>query len=123
MNIEGREEGDIIILRVGGRMDLDEIPRLDAAVQACLEKGARKIILNLLDITDCSSTGISRLVNLHKYLEQRKGRMVIAEAAPVVEYVLELARLDDIFDQYRTEAAAIESFSDDPPDEEIPGVQ
>ncbi len=99
MKIESRLEshGSIAVLRPVGRMDLGHIAALDEAVHQHRQKGVRKFVLELTDVTDISSTGIGRIFGLHQDLEMNGGRLVLADLSQVVEYVLDLARMDDVF--------------------------
>ncbi len=112
MKIESREENGVVILRAGGRMTLDQINDLDLAVRRHLESGARRFVLNLADVTDISSTGIGRLFQLHTDLELSQGRLILADISQVCEYVLDLARMNDVFTIKTTEVAAIQELAD-----------
>ena len=111
MKIESRTENDVLILRPAGRLTLDQITELDFAVRRHLESGARKFVLNVVDVTDISSTGIGRLYQLHTTLQLSQGRLILADLSQVCEYVLELARMKDVFTIFTQEAAAIKELS------------
>ncbi|MEQ9362975.1 MAG: STAS domain-containing protein [Leptospirales bacterium] len=112
MKIESRTEDGVVVLHAGGRMTLDQITDLDFAVRRHLEGGARKFVLNLADVTDISSTGVGRLYQLHTNLELSQGRMILADISQVCEYVLDLARMNDVFTIMTSEAAAIKELAD-----------
>lgn len=93
-------------------MTLDQIADLDFSVRRHLEGGERKFVLNLADVTDISSTGIGRLYQLHTNLELSQGRLILADISQVCEYVLELARMNDVFTIMTSETAAINELVD-----------
>ena len=112
MNIHVTIEGeDIIVIKISGHMDLDQIGELDRIFNEYFAQGYRLFVLNMVDVRDISSTGISRILSMFKKLELSRGRLALAELSAVSAYVLELARLDDIFPMYLTQKEAIESFS------------
>ncbi|MCB1317611.1 MAG: STAS domain-containing protein [Leptospiraceae bacterium] len=110
MKIDRREENGILILKLTGRFTLEQVPIMTEIVDSAIEAGDRFIILNMLNITDISSSGLGKIMGISRSLELRNGRLALAEPSPVVEYVLDLARMLDVFPVYRSEEEAIKSF-------------
>ena len=111
MKIQSKVENGIVRMRPGGRMTLDQITELDHAVREHLEQGAKKFVLNLSDVTDISSSGVGRLYQLHNTLQTSGGQLCLADLSQVCEYVLDLARMTDVFAIFATEEAAVAELS------------
>ena len=61
----------------------------------------------MADVTDISSSGIGKLLQIKKDCELKGRILLLADISPVTEYVLDLARLTDMFDICKTEAEAL----------------
>ncbi len=109
MRIQVKRHEKFAVLRLGGRLTLDQIQELDETTRGLLLEGFRFFVLNLIDVTDISSTGVGRILGLHRSVEAQKGAIVLAELSAVCEYVLELARLTDVFEIHKREEDAIRS--------------
>jgi anti-anti-sigma factor len=109
MRIQVKRHEKFAVLRLGGRLTLDQIQELDETARSLLLEGFRFFVLNLIDVTDISSTGIGRILSLHRSVEVQKGAIVLTELSAVCEYVLELARLTDVFEIHKREEDAIRS--------------
>ena len=109
MDIKTEEKDGVAILRIKGRMDLAEIAFLDERVGTLRAQGKKRFVINLVDVTEITSSGIGRILNIYRTLEGVKGGgLALADLSPVVEYVLDLARLADIFPTFPTEEQALE---------------
>lgn len=108
MEIKTSEKDGIHLLAIKGRMDLSEIALLDEKVNQLRAFGHKWFVLNLIDVTEITSSGVGRVLNIQRTLEGDKGGLALADVSAVVEYVLELARLNDIFPTFATEADAID---------------
>ncbi|MCB1327019.1 MAG: STAS domain-containing protein [Spirochaetales bacterium] len=110
MKIESEEQQGTVVFRIEGRMDLSHVPLIDDHVRRYLEKGLRYFILNMVDVRDISSSGIGKILQLSRQLDDRGGRLVLADLSPVCEYVLDLAQLSDVIPTYKTEAEAVNAL-------------
>ena len=108
MDIKTEEKDGVAVLRIKGRMDLAEIAFLDERVKTLRAQGLNRFVLNLVDVTEITSSGIGRILNIHRTLEGVEGGgLALADLSPVVEYVLDLARLADVFPTFPQEDAAV----------------
>ncbi len=99
------------MLRIKGRLDLESVARLTESVQQALNESARYIILHMIDVTDISSTGIGRILQLSRECENRGASLCLADNSAVVDYVLDLARLKDIFQIFPSVEEALQKAS------------
>ncbi|MCB1171301.1 MAG: STAS domain-containing protein [Leptospiraceae bacterium] len=107
MEITVQKRGNARILKLKGRLDLEHVGRLGEEVTEARRETARFIILNMIDVTDLSSTGIGRIYNLMKECETEGIRVLISDPSAVVEYVLDLARMKDVFRIFPSDEQAL----------------
>lgn len=116
MNLKLKElhHGQVKILRIGGRMDLEHITELDGVMERIFAAGFKNVIINLIDVTDISSTGVGRLLKISNILQSKDGCLVICDLSPVCDYVLDLARLKDAFEVALNEETALKMRGENP---------
>ncbi|HBS04595.1 MAG TPA: hypothetical protein DEA96_06510 [Leptospiraceae bacterium] len=110
MQIEVRNLERASILNLKGRLDLEHVARLSESVMEALNRSQKYIVLNMIDVTDISSTGIGRILQLSRECESRGAALALSDPSAVVEYVLDLARLKDIFQIYASDQEALEKL-------------
>jgi anti-sigma B factor antagonist len=104
--------GDITVLRLDGRFELEDG---DLAfrnhVNALVAEGRVKIILDFKDVSRIDSAGIGMLVS--KYLSTRKrgGTMKLLNLTRHSDHLIDITRLDTVFEIFEDEAAAVKSFA------------
>jgi anti-sigma B factor antagonist len=111
MKIEIRTVGDTKILDCSGKIVLGEgTMSIRNAVRDLLQKGSKKIILNLGEISYIDSSGIGELVSSFTTCVNNGGRLVLLNLTGRIQQLLAITKLLVVFDTYENEEAAIESF-------------
>jgi len=113
-----RQAGDVTILDVSGRLSPAEAPTagpghgtaLGDTVRDLTQKGQKKILVNLTDVTYIDSSGIGQLVGAMTTTRNQGGDLKLLRPNPRVLDLLKITRLDGIFDIQTEEAAAIRAF-------------
>jgi anti-anti-sigma factor len=88
-------------------MILDALPWFDDSIKSNMQPDTELVVLNMSSISEISSSGIGKLLGLKKSLEASGKRLALVELSPVAAYVLELARLDDMFAIFKEESSAL----------------
>jgi anti-sigma B factor antagonist len=70
-------------------------------VRGSLSEGHRNIEVDLSQTTFVDSCGLGALIGLHKLTLSRKGKLVLINPQPPIQQLLELTRLDGIFEILR----------------------
>ena len=91
-------------------MILGEIAALGDLFNGYLEQGKRHYVLNLVNVTDITSTGVSLMANIQKDLHKRSQCLVLADISPVCEYVLDLTGMPNHFTIFKTQEEAVRSL-------------
>jgi anti-sigma B factor antagonist len=113
MNLQAtaRELNGIVIVDLSGRITLGEgSALLRRMVQDLLQKGQKKIILNLADVNYIDSSGIGELVSGFTTARHHGGELKLLHLTKKVHDLLQITKLYTVFDVKDDEAAAISAF-------------
>ncbi|MFH1374468.1 MAG: STAS domain-containing protein [bacterium] len=110
MEINVREEANVSILNLKGRLDLATGSALKEQVKQLFEKEKTAIHLNLADVEFINSSGLGSLVSMMKEIRLRKGRLTLSNLASYVQEIFEITQLSHIFEIYATEQEALNSY-------------
>jgi anti-anti-sigma factor len=102
-----RKDWDVDIMTVYGRVDAERAPELEAAGRKILEAGHLKLIVSLGSVDYLSSAGLSALLNLAKFAQQRHCRLFICCPSASVKQILQLSGFDKILPIRDTVDAAL----------------
>src|SRR5262245_15736777 len=103
--------GDVTILRLNGRLELEQG---DLAfrdyINNLVADGRSNILLDLKDVTRIDSAGIGMLVS--KYLTARKsgGTIKLLHLTEHSDHLMDITRLTTVFEIFDDEEAALRSF-------------
>ncbi len=107
LEVSLREAGGIHIAEIHGRLTIGESSEhLNECVQKLIHAGAGKIILNLNDIPQIDSSGISTLVRISIQLAREGGILRLVCGAGRVRDALTVTRLVEAIPTFETEKAA-----------------
>jgi anti-anti-sigma factor len=101
---------DVLVISLVGRLDMITSQEAEAAIQAFVSEGRRKIILDAADLVYVSSAGLRILIAAKKRLIQEGGDIRLAAMRPQVRSIFAIAGFDRIFLIYGDEKTAIGSF-------------
>jgi len=107
-----RQCNDVIILDITGKATIDasEGELLSKRLRALTDNGKRKLLLNLANLTQMDSTGISAIVESHVCLQRQDGELKLLGPRGRVLEVLTLFRLLDTIPSFKGETQALASF-------------
>ena len=112
LTIESREVAHVTILDITGRIVLgEEIGDLRDAVRGLVERGKKKIILNLAGVDYIDSSGVGELVSSYTTVRNSGGELKLLNLTKKVQDVLYVTKLYTVFDVKDDEASAIASFA------------
>jgi anti-sigma B factor antagonist len=109
--ITEERDGDITILRMAGRLELDEGDIVFRNyVDKLVAEGRLKIVLDLKDVTKIDSAGIGMLVSKLLSTRKRGGSMKLLHLTRHSDHLMDITRLVTIFEIFDDEAEALRSF-------------
>ncbi len=112
LQISIRESGDVTILDLRGRSTIDggESGLLSSHLQKLVANGVRKVLLNLGDLTQVDSSGVSIIVGTYVSLRGRGGDLRLLRPGGRVLEVFSVLHLLAIIPSFEDETQALASF-------------
>ncbi|PBC70625.1 anti-sigma B factor antagonist [Streptomyces sp. TLI_235] len=101
----------VTVLAPSGRIVIDNSFQLREDVRSALEDGAKKILLNLGEVTTVDSSGIGELVSAYTAVNNQGGQLKLAELPRKLYDLPSITKLLVIFEVFDTEEEAVASFS------------
>lgn len=106
-----REINDIAIIDFSGKITLGEgSSTLRRTIKELIDKGHRKIVLNLYDVDYIDSSGIGELVSGYTTVRNAEGELKLLHLTKRVHDLLQITRLFTVFDVQSDEETALRSF-------------
>jgi anti-sigma B factor antagonist len=110
VQIAPRNAEGSVIFDIYGDIDLANSPAMRKVLLGEIkEKRTRKVLLNLKNVRYIDSSGIASLVEGLKASRDSGGRLILYGLSPSVREVMELSRLQKIFEIYDSEEQALAS--------------
>ncbi len=110
MQIGARHSEGFVIFDISGDIDLANSPSMRKVLLGEIkEKHTRKVYLNLKNVRYIDSSGIASLVEGLKASRDNGARLILFGLSPSVREVMELSRLQKIFEIYDSEEQAVAS--------------
>ena len=108
MELTQREEGDVTVITLTGRLTVNDKPGLlKGAVAAAVARGAKHVVLELSAVKYIDSTRLGELIAAHVTLSRQGGRLSLAGVPARVAELLGMAGLDGVFSRYPTVGDAV----------------
>ncbi len=110
MNISTRDNGEVLVIDIEGRLDSQtSIPALEELMQY-LESRPNKVLLSLAALEFASSAGLRAILRVAKQVHGYSGELKVSGVKGVVREVLEISGFDTLLNLYEDEGQAIGSF-------------
>src|ERR1700748_3654134 len=112
LELAKRVSGDVTIVDLTGRCTLgDPTELLDRELKKLLDGGCRKLLLNLTELSQIDSTGVSTIVATYVSLRRLKGEVKLLHPTGRVQTVLEITHMPQLFPSFEDDSTAIASFA------------
>lgn len=111
MNVNVRQSGDVTILDLKGRITIGSGDvALRNAIHEVMNNGAKKVLINMADVSTIDSSGIGELVSAYTTATNRGAKLKLANLPAKVTDILTITQLITVFDVYDSEAEGVGSF-------------
>ena len=94
MKIEKKLEGEKLTLTVGGRLDTNTSPELEAEM---VLEGVKEVVFDLAGLEYISSAGLRVLMAAQKAMMAAGGKMSVANPNAMVKGVFDMTGLSSVF--------------------------
>ena len=106
-----RREGHVMVVDLSGKITIGEGDVvLREKVHDLLDQGHQAILLNLEKVSYMDSAGIGELVACYKRAKEKNGSVKLLNPSGKVYDLLQLTKLEEVFETYRDEKEALVSF-------------
>ena len=110
--LNARQVGDVTVIDVSGRITLGEGSSvIRDEMHGLTDRGIKKVLLNLGDVTYIDSSGIGELVSGYTTMTNAGGTLKLLNLTKRVKDLLQITKLYTVFDVYEDEAHAVRSFA------------
>jgi len=105
-----RQAGSISLVDVCGRLTFLEVGALRDSICRLLKQGRKNIVLNLSGLQYLDSSGIGELAKIYVSVVKVSGQLKVVGLSPKVEEILKITQLYQVFPEFPSEEAALQSF-------------
>ena len=111
IKISERQAGDVTVLDLGGKITMGEgSVSLRGAIRQLVERGKKKILVNLGQVSYVDSSGVGELVAGFTTVTREGGQLKLLNLTRKIQDLLSITKLLTVFDVYDDEATALNSF-------------
>jgi anti-sigma B factor antagonist len=111
LQIGERHVGDVTVLDLWGQIMIgDTSETLRSTIKQLTEAGHTKVLLHLGGVHQVDSSGLGSLVAMHLSMRKSGGDLKLLQLSEKLENLMVMTKLLTVFDTYKDEAVALESF-------------
>ena len=111
MDLDVREDGRVTILALSGDLGIGESETLfKKMVARLLEEGKVDLLIDCSDLRLVDSTGLGALVRALTTSQNEGGQTKLLNVGPHLKKLLEMTRLDSVFEIHTNREEAVSSF-------------
>lgn len=103
MEAQVEEKGDVVVVRVKGRLDAASSPQLEKKINSIIESGHFKLLLNFEGVDYLSSAGMRLMLSISKKLKHLEGKVVACNLNDEVMDVIKMAGFHQVLELYPSE--------------------
>ena len=107
LSISQRSSSEVVILDLTGRLWILDLPMRDR-IHQLLEEGRRFFVLNIAKVDYVDSSGLGQLVSIWTSIRAKQGQMTILSPSSRVQRLLEITRLNTVFEILENEEDAVQ---------------
>jgi anti-anti-sigma factor len=107
MEAQVEEKGDVVVVRVQGRLDAASSPQLEKKLNSIIDSGHFKLILNLAGVDYLSSAGMRLILSIYKKLKSLEGKVVACNLSEDVMDVIKMAGFHQVLELYPSEEESL----------------
>lgn len=110
VNIKEEQRGDLIILRLKGRLDAISSPGIEKQVFDNINNGWHNMLFDFREVDYLSSAGMRMLLSTTRKLKTLSGKLVVSNVNVNVMDVLKMSGFDHVLEIVQNEEEALNKF-------------
>ncbi|OIP91574.1 MAG: hypothetical protein AUK55_10910 [Syntrophobacteraceae bacterium CG2_30_61_12] len=110
MLITDEKIGDVVVLKLKGRLDASSAPKLKEQVKSLIGNDRHELVIDFAEVDFIDSSGLGVLVSSHRSVNRAGGDIRLSALQDRVRAVVELTRLHYVFEIFEDAVTAAESF-------------
>jgi anti-anti-sigma factor len=114
MKIRKDKEGELLVLRPVGRLDSENSPSFEKAVEEAVGKGEKNIIVDMSEVNYMSSRGLRAFLTGAKCAQAAGGKLAACSSQEAVQKVFDMTGVATILGIFGSLEEAIRSFGTEP---------
>lgn len=103
MEAQVEEKGDVIVVRLEGRLDAASSPQMEKQINSIIDAGHFKIVLNFAGVDYLSSSGMRLILAATKKLKNLEGKLVACNINDEVMDVIKMTGFHQVLEIYPSE--------------------
>lgn len=114
MTIAEEKDGDLLVLKPAGKLDSDLSPELEEVLFGALDRGEKKVLVDMARISYISSRGLRVFLVGAKRAKAAGARIVVCSLQEFVKDVFRMSGFFQLLDAFDSALEAAESFDSGP---------
>ena len=110
MDLKTTQKGDVTIVELEGRLDVHYSLEVEQSMNALIDSGKIKLVINLAKVEYLSSSGLRIFIAAMRKLKEKRGGLKLVRMTSAVEKIFKVVELIDLFEIYPTEDDALKTF-------------
>ena len=108
MDIVSMKQGDAMLLRLKGRMDVATAPAFEQACDKVVQGGDKFLVVDFGALEYISSAGLRCILGIDKKFKAQGGRLALCNLKGMVKEVFQISGFSVMFSTFDTLEAALE---------------
>ena len=101
----------VVVMQVPEYLNISQVPVFSQELEPLLEPHRPRIVLDCSQVRGIDSAGIEMLLNCLEEAMKRDGDLKLADVSKEAQVILELMRVDRVFEMFPTCEEAVRSFN------------
>ena len=110
LEIKIKEFNDVVVVGLVGNLDTNTAPQAESNINEWLEKGTKKMVINLEEPRYVSSAGLRIFLATAKKMTASNGAVKLCCPNEVVQEILDISGFSTILDVKKTEEEALNAL-------------
>jgi anti-sigma B factor antagonist len=107
-------EGDISVLSLEGYLDAHTAPEFERAIQAELDAGRVRLLVDGAQLRYISSAGLGVFMSFVEEVREKGGDIKICSLTPKIQQIFDILGFQAIYDMVESRAAGVQRFAEAP---------